>query len=265
MEKADEKTEGACGEVPGAFRRLRLATGDKGLDALVRSRVVVVGLGAVGSFATEALARSGVGHLRLVDFDVIKPSNINRQIFALASTTGRLKTEVAAERVHDIFPGCSVDIRNDFFSSETAAAILDDPSTEKVDFVVDAIDSLLSKVNLIVECRQRGIPVVSAMGAADRMDPTKIHVTDISQSHDCPLARQVRKRLHRRGVFDNVTAVWSSEPPCHDRMQEPDEDEPTTRGRERRPLPSMAPVPGIFGLCAANVAITGILEKSRVG
>lgn len=265
--------EGSRGEYPGAFKRLRLAVGNDGLDRLNGATVAVIGLGAVGSFATEALARSGVGHLRLVDFDVIQPSNINRQIFALGSTVGIPKAEVARARVLDIFPGCHVDIRKQFFCQDTAAAILDEPADERLDYVIDAIDSLHSKVTLISECVSRGIPVISSMGAADRMDPTAVHVTDISKSFNCPLAKHVRKRLHRRGIFDGVMAVWSSETPCHggqidddDMVDEaPAEDDGVHRGRERAPLPSTAPLPGIFGLAAASWVIRSCVQKRGVG
>lgn len=259
--------EGSAGEVPGAFRRLELAVGTDGLKALGNARVAVIGLGAVGSFAVEALARSGVGYLRLVDFDIIQASNINRQIFALSSTVGMPKAEVAMARVKDIFPGCRVDTRLEFFCEETASSILDTPDDEPLDFVIDAIDSLLSKVNLIVACRTRGIPIITSMGAADRMDQSAVHVTDISESQNCPLAKHVRKRLHRRQIYEGVTAVWSSEGPCseHDSTNEPGEaDEEPQRGRQRRTLPSMAPIPGIFGLSAANWVIRGILEKGKV-
>jgi tRNA A37 threonylcarbamoyladenosine dehydratase len=165
-----------------------------------------------------------------------------------------------------------VDVRTEFFSDETAASILDTPADEPLDFVVDAIDSLLSKVNLIVACRDRGIPIVSAMGAADRMDQSAVHVTDIGESYNCPLAKHVRKRLHKRGIFDGVMAVWSSEGPCHgaadsdaDDDRDPPEIDGATRGRERPPLPSTAPLPGIFGLSAANWVIRSILEKAKVG
>ncbi len=262
-----EKEDGARGEFPGAFRRLRLAVGEEGLDRLAGARVAVIGLGAVGSFATEALARSGIGYLRLVDFDIIQPSNINRQLFALSSTVGMAKADVARARVLDIFPGCRVDTRKLFFCQDTAATILDEPADEPLDYVIDAIDSLHSKVTLIAECVSRGIPVISSMGAADRMDPGAVHVTDIGKSYNCPLAKHVRKRLHRRGIFDGVMAVWSSEPPCHagrqddsDENDDSPEDKGVHRGRDRAPLPSMAPLPGIFGLAAAGWVI-----KSRVG
>jgi len=262
------RPDGARGEYPGAFGRLRLAVGENGLDRLTRARVAVIGLGAVGSFATEALARSGIGYLRLVDFDVVSPSNINRQLFALSSTVGKTKADVAAARVLDIFPGCRVDIRKEFFCLESAPGILDQPTDEPLDFVIDAIDSLHSKVTLISECVARGIPVISSMGAADRSDPGAVHVTDLGKSYNCPLAKHVRKRLHRRGIFDGVMAVWSSEPPCHAdaddddarNTSDPAEDNGFFRGRERPPLPSMAPLPGIFGLSAAAWVINSCVN-----
>jgi tRNA A37 threonylcarbamoyladenosine dehydratase len=237
-----------------------MRVGAAGLERLAAARVAVVGLGAVGSFAVEALARSGIGNLRLVDFDDIKPSNLNRQLYALTSTLGRYKVDVALERVRDINPAIHVEGMRRFFDSSSADEVLDG-----IDHVVDAIDSLSPKVTLIAACVNRGIPVVSAMGAADRTDPTRLRVTDLFESGGCPLARHVRKRLRRQGIEGGPMAVWSDEATavvshCDEVPPDaPPEEEALRRGRDRRPLPSMAPMPAIFGLAAANHVILAIL------
>jgi len=250
--------------IDGAFSRVRMRVGDTGLARLQAARVVVVGLGAVGSFAVEALARSGVGTLRLVDFDDLHPSNLNRQLYALAGTMGRYKADVAVQRVRDINPACRVEGMRTFFDASRTDEVL-----EGMDWCVDAIDSLNSKVALIAACTARGLPVVSAMGAADRTDPTRVRVTDLSLTDVCPLARFVRKRLRRLGIATGPIAVWSDEPPA---TSAPDvEATPDTppddgrRGRVRRPLPSLAPLPGIFGLTAANVVLHRVVGEAASG
>jgi tRNA A37 threonylcarbamoyladenosine dehydratase len=244
-----------------AFGRVALWVGAEGLRRLGRARVLVVGLGAVGSFALEALARSGVGHLRLVDFDRIGPSNLNRQLLALASTLGHPKVEVARERVLQIDPRIEVETLPAFFSAGEAERLLAPP----LDFCVDAIDSLGPKVELLSACVARGLPVVSAMGAAGRRDPTRVRVTSLVATRVCPLARGVRKRLARRGISADVTAVWSSEPPAPATRLAPendpiDDEQTLRRGRTRRPLPSMIHLPGVFGLCAANHVVWSLLD-----
>ncbi len=250
--------EAPTAPIDGAFCRVRMRVGDDGLARLQAARVVVVGLGAVGSFAVEALARSGVGTLRLVDFDDLHPSNLNRQLYALVGTMGAYKVDVAVQRVRDINPACRVEGMRVFFDASQADAVLDG-----MDWCVDAIDSLNSKVALIAACTTRGLPIVSAMGAADRSDPTRIRITDVSQTDVCPLARFVRKRLRRLGIVSGPIAVWSDEPPMPvptDHQEAPDlSPNEGRRGRVRRPLPSLAPLPGIFGLAAANVVLQRIV------
>ncbi len=245
------------------FQRLALLIGETGLARLTRARVTVFGLGAVGSFAVEGLARSGIGWLRLVDFDKIKPSNLNRQLFALATTLGRSKVAVATERVLQINPSVQVEGLKVFFCREEAERLL----AGKLDFVVDAIDSLTPKVALIEEAVRRGLPVVSAMGAASRTDPTRVHRTDLFEARGCPLARNLRKRLNKTEIAGKVTAIWSDEvPPAARREKQrqgspPPEEEVFRRGRLRQPLPSMIHLPAIFGMIAANHVVWSILRR----
>lgn len=237
------------------FARTERLLGAGGLARLARARVLVCGLGAVGSYAVEGLARAGVGRLRLVDFDVIRSTNINRQLYALESTLGRAKVDVAAERVRDIHPACEV---------ETMKRLVNRASVDEVlagswDAVVDAIDSLGPKVALLHAAVTRKMWVVSSMGAATRTDPGAIRVGDLSETGPCPLARLVRKRLRRLGVTGGIRCVFSREPAAADhpgfRSGNEAEDVPMAPGRIRRPLGSLSTLTGIFGLTAATETI----------
>jgi len=225
---------------PDAFQRLR------------RARVLVVGLGAVGSYAVEGLARAGVGFLRLVDFDVVQISNINRQLYALESTLGRPKVEVAAQRVQEIHPSCQVDARQLFVDAATAPELFEGG----LDAVVDAMDSLGPKVAFLAAAVRAGTWVVSSMGAALRTDPFAIRVGDLSETRGCPLARWVRRRLRKLGIERGIRCVYSIEPVprvwrCVAADHSRDTDE-YRRGRPRGALGSLSTLTGIFGLVAAT-------------
>ncbi len=261
------------------FTRTRLLLGDDTIAKIKTARVAVFGLGAVGSYAVEALARVGVGYLRLVDFDRVDPSNVNRQLYALNSTVGRQKADIARERVMDIHPDVELDIHPAFVNADSLTDLL----SQDLDVVVDAIDGLNSKVNLLVGAREMGLSVVSSMGAGGRMDPTKVTVGDISKTHTCPLARVVRRRLHRRGVFKGIRCVYSVEAPIKSKVDvEPfpvskgsdakasvprapvsariDGDPASApHGRERPPIGTIPWVPGIFGLTLAAEAMDQIM------
>lgn len=248
------------------FLRSYQLFGSRGMERLHQARIVVAGLGAVGSYAVEGLARAGVGHLRVVDFDVIRASNINRQIYALESTLGRLKTDVARERVLDINPRCDVHAMTSFIDAASAIRAL----TPAPDVLIDAIDSLNPKVALLVAAVEAGVPhVLSSMGAASRTDPARIRVDDIMHTRSCPLARCVRKRLKRRGIEGGIRCVYSLEPAAipdgECALWAPDEDEPVmARGRVRRALGSFSCLTGIFGLTLAREAIMHITTGSTI-
>ncbi len=240
------------------FSRTRLLLGDAAIERLARSRAVVAGLGAVGSYAAEALARAGVGALRIVDFDVVRPSNVNRQLYALGSTFGRWKAEVAAERIGDIHPRCHVEALRLFIDGHNADSLFED----RPGVAVDAIDSLNPKVALIAAARRHGVAVVSAMGAATRTDPLAIRVADLAQTEGCPLARLVRKRLRREGVTSGVRCVFSIEPARRGPAapaDPPSDDVAARPGRPRRALGSLPTVTGMFGLVAATEALRLLL------
>ncbi|MBU4459287.1 MAG: tRNA threonylcarbamoyladenosine dehydratase [Verrucomicrobia bacterium] len=238
------------------FARTEMLLGAEGLARLRDARVLVAGLGAVGSYAVEGLARAGIGHLRLVDFDIVQPSNINRQLFALESTLGRPKVEVAAARILDINPGCDVDARRTFIDAATAPDLL----AGGVDAVIDAIDSLGPKVALLRAAHQAGVWTVSCMGAATRTDPMAVRIGDLASTERCPLARFVRKRLRRDGIVSGIRCVYSLEPPPPPAPFDAD-PEPVApglehrRGRKRRPLGSLSTLTGMFGLSAATEVI----------
>lgn len=237
------------------FSRVLRLMGSEALEKLREARVVVAGMGAVGSFAVEGLARSGIGHLTLVDFDVVQLSNVNRQLYALNSTIGKPKVEVARARVLDINPECDVHIERVFIDDKVAPILL----SGGFDVLIDAIDSVNPKVSLIQAGVQAGIPVISSMGAATRTDPLSVRVADISDTERCPLARFIRKKLKKKGIESGVRCVFSIE---HAEKPKPNLDldhlegeQTLVRGRMRAPLGSLCPLPGIFGLTAAREAM----------
>ena len=223
--------------------RTRLLLGDEGVEKLQRSCVMVVGCGAVGSYAIEALARAGLGHLKLVDFDVVEVSNINRQLFALNSTIGEKKVQVAKERIYDISPDIKVETFDVFLNEQNADDLISD-----VDFIVDAIDSRDSKIALYQTCQKKGIPFVSSMGAARRMDTSKILIDKMKNTTVCPLAFVLRKMCKEKNISMDFPVVYSVEQPVKAQI-------------ENRQMGSLSTITGIFGLTIANYAIKKILDK----
>lgn len=216
------------------FIRTELVLGAENLQRLQAAKVAVVGLGGVGGHAAEALARSGVGTLILIDHDLVAISNLNRQIVALEATIGRPKVEVMAERIAQINPACRVIAHQAYYSRENHQRLL----PEDLTFVADAIDSVRSKVDLIEACLKQGIPLISSLGAGNKVDPTRLKVADISQTHTCPLARAVRGALRKRGIERGVAVVFS--------------DERTVGKRAGSTPGSTAFVPGAAGLVMAS-------------
>ena len=238
------------------FIRTERLFGQEALKKLTAARVTVVGLGAVGSFAVEALARTGVGHLFLVDTDDIQESNINRQLFALDSTLGRPKVEVARARVLEINPACRVETLKALVNRDSMSRVFEQPA----DVLIDAIDSVGPKVALLHAALQANLKaVISSMGAAEKTDPFKVHVGDISKTHNCNLARFIRKRLKRVGVSKGITCVYSTELARRDHAPDA-EHEPVSQGRPRMVMGSWICITGLFGLIAAREAVRKILE-----
>lgn len=189
------------------FARTEMLIGTEKLEKLKRSSVIVFGIGGVGSYSVEALARSGVGKLRLVDFDDICLTNTNRQLHALKSTIGNIKAEVMGERVKQINPECEVQVIKEFYTPENGETLLDGD----FDYVIDAIDTITAKLHLIETCVKKGIPVISAMGAGNKLKPELMEIADISQTSICPLARVMRKELRKRGIKKGIEVVYSKE------------------------------------------------------
>lgn len=190
------------------FSRSALLLGEASIIKLNGARVAVFGLGGVGSWCAEALARAGVGGLTLVDRDVVEASNINRQLVALSSTVGKAKAEVMAARAEDINPACRAEARIMFYLPETADAL----DLRGYDFIADCIDNVTAKLHLICTAAAAGVPVISAMGAGNKLDGGRFRVSDLSQTQVCPLARVMRRELKKRGV-EHLPVVWSDEPP----------------------------------------------------
>ena len=236
------------------FGRTELLIGKKALDKLRASRVCVFGVGGVGGYVVEALARSGVGQIDVVDNDKVALSNINRQIIALQSTVGRDKVDVIKERIHDINPQCSVVVHKCFYLPETA----DEFDFTDYDYVVDAIDTVTAKIDIIVRCIGAGTPVISSMGTGFKLDPTKIEVTDIYKTKTDPLARVMRRELKARGV-KKLKVVYSSEEPVKPENVDSDYREDTSA--RRGTTASIAFVPPVAGLILAGEVIRDICGK----
>ena len=230
------------------FSRTALLIGEEGVEKLKKSRVAVFGVGGVGGYVVEALARSGVGALDLIDKDTVSESNINRQIIALHSTVGRLKTEVAAERVRDINPEICVRTHNTFYLPETA----DKFDFSEYDYIVDAIDTVSGKLSLIERANAMKIPVISSMGAGNKLNPTLFEVADISKTSVCPLARVMRRELKKRGI-EHLKVVYSKEEPLPSTLVDPESG---------KSIPgSIAFVPSVVGLIIAGEVIKDIIAK----
>jgi tRNA A37 threonylcarbamoyladenosine dehydratase len=245
------------------FSRNELAIGPEGLETLKRSTVAVLGVGGVGSFSVEALARSGVGRIVMIDKDVVDITNINRQLHALLTTIGQPKAELMKERIAQINPECDVIALRMFYNEETCEQLFAYP----LDYVIDASDTITYKIHLIKECLKRNIPLISSMGAANKMDPTRFRVADISQTTTDPIARVIRRKLRKEGITSGVKVVFSTEPPIRQRedvlrriVPENAPDLP----KAKRPPSSNAFVPSVAGLIMAGVVINELLAKGNV-
>jgi tRNA A37 threonylcarbamoyladenosine dehydratase len=220
--------------------------GAEALKKLKSAKVLVVGLGGVGGYAAEMICRAGVGSMTIVDGDTIHPSNRNRQLLALESTKGKSKAELMASRLKDINPSLKLVAINEYIKDERMTEILD----TGYDYIVDAIDTLSPKIFLIYHSLQRKYPVVSSMGSGGKFDPLKISITDISETTNCTLARILRKRLHRLGVREGFTAVWSPESIDKKKIK------PTTGEQNKASVVgTISYMPAAFGIACASVVI----------
>lgn len=254
------------------FQRTELLVGGEGLERLKGARVAVIGLGGVGSYAAEALARASVGRLVLVDFDRVCVTNLNRQLHATRQTVNKPKAELMAERARAINPKIDVVGLAKFFGRDSADEILgSETDPPQLDYVLDCIDNMTAKVHLLQSCVRRGIPVISAMGAGGRMDPTRLRVSDISRTKIDPFARLVRDLLRQQGIVSGVECVWSEEPPneldgeaqAAFRCICPGQDENNVHSCESRHQVqgSVSWMPAMFGLTMAGVVVNRVLER----
>lgn len=239
-----------------AFERTAMLIGEHGLNKLENSKVLVLGIGGVGSFVVEALARAGVGHLALCDHDDIDITNLNRQIHANHSTVGQIKAEAMKDRILAINPALKVTVHPYLYKADTAAQIV----TEDVDYVVDAIDMVTSKLHLVDYCQEKGIPLMASMGTGNKMNPTMLEVTDIFKTSVCPLAKVMRTELRKRGV-KKLKVVYSTEQPLKPIQFNEDKEESSDQGFKRRGTPgSISFVPSVAGLIIASEVVKDLIE-----
>lgn len=226
--------------------------GEEGLDRLSASCVAVIGVGGVGGYAAEMIARAGVGHIIIMDSDDVSVTNKNRQLLALDSTVGRPKCDVMRERLLDINPQLDITVIKEYLEADSPEAVL---GGYRIDFLVDAIDTLSPKMALIKYCVDKGIPLVSSMGAGAKTDATKVRLADISKSFNCPLAFVVRKRLRRMGIRKGFKVVFSEELPRKEAIVECDD-------RNKKSLVgTVSYIPAVFGCVCAQAALESLLSN----
>lgn len=234
------------------FVRSALLLGEEGIERLSQAKVAIFGIGGVGGFTAEALARAGIGHFLLVDNDEVSVSNINRQIIATWDTVGQKKTLAMKARIASINPNAEVETRECFFLPENSEQI----DFSNYDYIVDAVDTVSAKLEIILQAKKAGVPVISCMGAGNKLDPARFTVTDIYRTSVCPLARVMRRELKKRGVTD-CKVVYSTEEAAKPRTELLSKEE----AQSRREVPgSVSFVPSVAGLIAAGEVIRDLLQ-----
>ncbi len=231
--------------------RTELLIGPEKLQKLKASHVLVAGLGGVGSYAAEQLARAGIGKLTIVDGDVVHASNRNRQLIALTSTHGKPKSDVLADRLCDINPEIELEVVNQYLKDQALLDVLDSP----YDFVIDAIDTLAPKVYLLYHAYNKGLKVVSSMGAGGKIDPAQVQAVDIAETNNCRLAYYIRKKLHKLDVWTGITAVYSPEPVSKMAVVES-----LGEFNKRSTVGTISYMPAIFGCVCASVVLRDLLS-----
>ncbi|WP_405116193.1 tRNA threonylcarbamoyladenosine dehydratase [Paenibacillus sp. FSL K6-1217] len=245
------------------FSRTELAIGPEGLAIMKNSTVAVLGIGGVGAMAAEALARTGIGRIILIDKDSVDITNINRQLHALTTTIGQNKTDLMVERIKLINPECEAIPLNMFYTEETYEELF----KYKLDYVIDASDTIIYKIHLIKECLARKIPLISSMGAANKMDPTRFQVADISKTTMDPIARVIRTRLRKEGIKKGVKVVFSTEKPVKPREDVTEQIVPANapdRRKAKQPPASTSFVPPVVGLIMVSVTVRDLLETGGI-
>lgn len=244
------------------FSRNELAIGTEGLEKLKNTTVAILGVGGVGSFAAEACARSGIGRIILVDKDNVDITNVNRQLVAYLSTIGKSKSAIMKERIADINPACEVIDMHMFYTEETYEEFF----AQGIDYVIDASDTVMYKIHIMKECLKRNIPIISSMGAANKMDPTRFQIADISKTHTDPLAKIIRTKLRKEGIHKGVTVVFSDESPIvvrPDVVEHVGKPDAAIR-KAKMPPSSNAFVPSVAGLIAASWVVNTILQDVKI-
>ena len=243
--------------MPDKFTRTKMLFGSAAIEKLKNSRVAVFGIGGVGGYTVEALTRSGIGNLDLFDNDKISVTNINRQIYATTKTIGFDKVDIAKERILEINPDCVVNIYKLFFLPETSGEV----DFEKYDYIVDAIDTISGKIELIMQAKKYNIPIINSMGAGNKIDPTGFEVVDIYDTKICPLARIMRRELKKRGI-EKLKVVYSKEPPLVPFNFESETEE--SKETKKRQIPgSNAFVPPVAGLIIAGEVIKDLININK--
>lgn len=237
------------------MQRTRLLVGDSGIEILQNAHVLIVGLGGVGSYAAEAICRAGVGHMTIVDGDVVDPTNRNRQLQALATTHGMSKAALMADRLLQINPEVKLTVISEFQEPEMVTELLKQP----FDYVVDAIDSITPKLHLIKTAKEMGHRIISSMGAGGKMDPTQLQVVDVSKTYNCPMAYYIRKRLKQLGIKKGVKAVFSTELPLRASIMRTD-----GRNFKKSAFGTISYIPAVFGMTCASVVIRDLIDWKEV-
>ncbi len=232
--------------------RTALLIGEESVNKLKESNVLIAGVGGVGSSVAEMLVRAGVGHLTLIDCDIVNESNLNRQMIALRSTLGKSKVEVAGKRYLDINPSVILNLKNEYLSEDNVDSIL---SAENFDFVIDAIDTLSPKIKLLLYCLKNDIPVISAMGAGGKTDPGCIKQTDISKTFQCPLAKTVRRELKLNGILKGLPVVFSTEPTNREAVIEVDNER-----NKKSTVGTVSYMPVVFGCHMSAYVINKLIN-----
>lgn len=232
--------------------RTALLIGEESVNKLKESNVLIAGVGGVGSSVAEMLVRAGVGHLTLIDCDIVNESNLNRQMIALMSTLGKSKVEVAGKRYLDINPSVILNLKNEYLSEDNVDSIL---SAENFDFVIDAIDTLSPKIKLVLYCLKNDIPVISAMGAGGKTDPGCIKQTDISKTFQCPLAKTVRRELKLNGILKGLPVVFSTEPTNREAVIEVDNER-----NKKSTVGTVSYMPVVFGCHMSAYVINKLIN-----
>ena len=239
--------------IPYWMSRTQLLLGDEKIENLITKNVLVVGLGGVGGICAEMIARAGIGKMTIIDADTVDLSNSNRQIPALHSTAGKLKSDVMAQRLKDINPNLELTVLTIFIKDEITISLLEN---NRFDYAVDCIDTLTPKVQFIKACKDRNIPIVSSLGAGGKVDPSQVVITDISKTYQCNLAKYVRKKLHEVGIRNGLKVVFSAEPVEQERIIVSEKAFP-----KKSIIGTVSYMPAIFGCMVASVVIRDLFES----